>query len=96
MHWTPQQYHSLLHWGWNSHEYHVSAFPTDIHVVLLCTVVTQLALGWFSRRTTLGTSLVAQWLTLCTPNAGGLGSIPSQETRSHVLQLKIPYATMNV
>ena len=23
-----------------------------------------------------GTSLVVQWLGLCTPNAGGLGSIP--------------------
>ena len=30
-----------------------------------------------------GTSLVAQWLRLCAPNAGGLGSIPGQGTRSH-------------
>ena len=35
------------------------------------------------------TSLVVQWLRLLIPNAGGLGSIPYQETRSHKLQLKI-------
>ena len=45
------------------------------------------------------TSLVVQWLRLHAPNAGGSGSIPSQGTRSHVLQqsvhmlqLKIPHA----
>ena len=32
-------------------------------------------------------SLVAQWLRLCTPNAGGPGSILDQGTRSHILQL---------
>ena len=31
---------------------------------------------------------VAQWLRLCLPNAGGLGSIPGQGTRSCMLQLK--------
>ena len=31
-----------------------------------------------------GTSLVAQWLRLHTPNAEGLGSIPGQGTRSHM------------
>ena len=31
-----------------------------------------------------GTSLVAQWLRLCAPNAGGLGSIAGQGTRSHL------------
>ena len=30
-----------------------------------------------------GTSLVAQWLRLHTPNAGGPGSIPGRGTRSH-------------
>ena len=35
------------------------------------------------------TSLVVQWLRLWAPNAGGLGSIPGQGTRSHMLQLKI-------
>ena len=30
-----------------------------------------------------------QWLILCAPNAGGLGSILSQGTRSHILRLKI-------
>ena len=31
-----------------------------------------------------GTSLVAQWLRPCVPNAGGPGSIPGQGTRSHM------------
>ena len=35
-----------------------------------------------------GTSLAAQWLRLRAPSAGGLGSIPGQGTRSHVLQLR--------
>ena len=34
--------------------------------------------------------LVVQWLSLWTPNAGGLGSIIDQGTRSHMLQLKHP------
>ena len=29
-----------------------------------------------------GTSMVVQWLRLCAPNAGDLGSIPGQGTRS--------------
>ena len=32
----------------------------------------------------LGTSLVAQWLGLSAPNAGGPGSIPGRGTRSHM------------
>ena len=35
------------------------------------------------------TSLVVQWLRLCTPNAGGWGSIPGQRTRPHMLQLRV-------
>ena len=35
-----------------------------------------------------GASLVVQWLWLCAPNAGGLGSIPGQGTRFLMLQLK--------
>ena len=35
-----------------------------------------------------GTSLVIQWLRLHIPKAGGLGSTPSQGTRSHMMQLK--------
>ena len=27
---------------------------------------------------------MVQWIGLCTPSAGGLGSIPGQETRSHM------------
>ena len=33
----------------------------------------------------LGTSLMVQWLRLQTANVGGDGSIPSQDTRSHIL-----------
>ena len=36
-----------------------------------------------------GTSLVVQWLRLHTPNAGGLGSVPSQGIRSHKPQLNV-------
>ena len=36
-----------------------------------------------------GTSLVVQWLSLHAPNAGGLGLIPSQGTRSHMPQLRV-------
>ena len=39
-----------------------------------------------------GTSLVVQWLTLLTPNTGGLGSIPDRGTRSHVRQLRLGMA----
>ena len=35
--------------------------------------------------TQMWTSLAVQWLRLCTPNAGGMGSIPGQRT-------KIPHA----
>ena len=43
-----------------------------------------------------GTSLVVQWLRLHTPNAGGLGLIPGQGTRSHVQQLKILQAATKI
>ena len=36
-----------------------------------------------------GTSLVAQWLRLHAPNAGGMGLIPGQGTRSHMLPLRV-------
>ena len=32
---------------------------------------------------------MVQLLRLCTPNAGDLGSTPGQETRSHMLQLRV-------
>ena len=44
------------------------------------------------KTTRMETSVVLQWLRLCAPSAGGLGSIPDQGTRSHMLQLKIPRA----
>ena len=36
-----------------------------------------------------GTSLEVQGLRLCTPNAGGPGSIPGQGTRSYMPQLRV-------
>ena len=41
----------------------------------------------------LGTSLVVQWLRLHIANAGAVGLIPGQGTRSHMFQLKNPSAT---
>ena len=41
------------------------------------------------------TSLVAQWLKLCTFNAGGPGSIPGQGTISLMLQLRSGAAQKN-
>ena len=35
-----------------------------------------------------GTSLVVQWLRLCTPSAGGPGSVPGQGTRVHMPQVR--------
>ena len=43
----------------------------------------------FIQRRHTGTSLVVQWLSLHTPNAGGRGSIPGQGTRSHIPQLRV-------
>ena len=37
----------------------------------------------------IGTSLVVQWVRLCAPNEGGLGSIPGRGTRSHMPQLRV-------
>ena len=39
------------------------------------------------------TSLVVQWLRLCAPNAGSLGSIPGQGTRPYMPQFKSSHAT---
>ena len=33
--------------------------------------------------------MVVQWLRLRALNAGGLGSIPGQETRTHMTQLRV-------
>ena len=35
---------------------------------------------------------MVQWLRLYAPNAGGLGLIPGQGTKSHMLQIKILHA----
>ena len=36
-----------------------------------------------------GSSMVVQWLRLCTLNTGGLVSMSGQETRSHMPQLRV-------
>ncbi|TEA41477.1 hypothetical protein DBR06_SOUSAS27010023, partial [Sousa chinensis] len=41
-------------------------------------------------------SLVVQWLRLCTPNAGGLGLISGQGTRSHMPQLRVPMPQVKI
>ena len=38
---------------------------------------------------------VVQWLRLCAPNAGGLGSIPGQGARAHMPQLRSGTVKMN-
>ena len=43
-----------------------------------------------------GTALVAQWIRLCAPNAGGLGLIPGQRTRSYLLQLRAPMPQLKI
>ena len=43
--------------------------------------------GKSQKKKDLGSSLVVQWLRLRTPNAGGLGLIPGQGTRPHMVQL---------
>ena len=48
------------------------------------------------KRGMIGTPLVVQWLRLCAPNAGVLGSIPGQGTRSHMhAATKSPCAATN-
>ena len=51
---------------------------------------------WLYKNVCRGTSLVVQWLRLHAPNAGGPGSIPGQETRSWMQQLKIPHAATKI
>ena len=59
---------------------------------------------WFSSpKTSWGTSLVIQWLSLHTLSAGDLGLILGQGTRSHMLhlrvfmlQLKVPHAATKI
>ena len=40
--------------------------------------------------------LIVQWLRLHAPNAGDLGSIPAQGSRSYMPQLKIPHVAMKI
>ena len=44
------------------------------------------SVGKRSKEICFRTSPVVQWLRLHAPNAGGLGSIPGQGTKSHMLQ----------
>ena len=60
----------------------------EIHLVFARSTLSFFYQPWLSR-SSLGTSLVVQWVRLRAPNAGGLGVIPGQGTRSHVLQLGV-------
>ena len=48
--------------------------------------------GSWTQENGLWASLMVQWLRLGVPNAGGMGLIPGQGTRSHMPQLRIPHA----
>ena len=61
--------------------------PPEIVILLVWCVVWERKLIF--KISPVGTSLVVQWLRLCTPNSGGLGSIPGQGTRSHMPQLRV-------
>ena len=52
--------------------------------------------SWCLKISVSRTSLVAQWLRPCVPNAGGPSSIPGQGTRSYIIQLKIPHAATKI
>ena len=43
-----------------------------------------------------GTSLGVQWLRPLAPNAGGLGVIPAQGTRSHMPQLRVSMLRLKI
>ena len=43
----------------------------------------------FKTNSQMGTSLVIQWLRFCAANAGALGLIPGQGTKSHMPQLGV-------
>ena len=46
----------------------------------------------FAQRQPWGNSLVVHWLGLCVANAGDLGSLPGQATRSYLPQLRFSAA----
>ena len=71
-------YRAGHHWWGEDMQTQLPSSPHSIH---------------FPLRKKLRISLVVQRLILCAPNAGRPGSILGQGTRSHVQQLKIPYAT---
>ena len=103
-HWVWMEYTSSIQWFWVSP--HNLLWPREYGWKGPCanSYPPLVLMPFDTRRTCLvWTSLVVQWLGLQAPNAGDLGSIPSQGTRSHkpplrvqVLQLKILHATMKM
>ena len=59
-------------------------FSDSYQSKLVATLKVPTVLIEFIMETTLGTSLVVQWLRLPAPSAGGPGSIPGSETTSHM------------
>ena len=55
------------------------------YAFIIVVIIKNDGLSWrLNKMMDLETSLVAQWLRLWDPNAGGLGLIPGQGTRSHM------------
>ena len=52
----------------------------NIYIIILCVQLSGM------NKKLVGTSLVVQWLRVCTPNAEGPGSVTGQGTRSHMPQ----------
>ena len=72
-------------------EYWVDVYKMYSRLILsslpFSTVWSRLIKKWATvslKDSTVGTSLVVQWVRLCAPNAGDRGSIPGQGTRSHM------------
>ena len=79
--------HSSLaeHFG----SFHVVAVVNDAAVNTGVYISFQISALKKKKKNIAGTSLVVQWLRLCTPKTRGLGSITGWRTRSHMLQIRL-------
>ena len=98
--WAPSvsgHLHLLFpHLEHSSPRYHQGWFP---HLSLCAHIsFSERSSFWpcFFKSPSLGTLLEVQWLRLHIPNAGGSGSIPSRETRSCILQLKLCMSQLKI
>ena len=74
----------------------IKNYPESVYVNLITWIPNQ-AIEYFyhPQKFPFGTFLVVQRLRLHSPNAGGQGLIPSQETRSYVLPTKTQQSQIN-